>query len=279
MAQVITSIEVITPEMATEYLTHNIVNRKMNKGQVAYYARLMGEGKWLLNGESIVFDAKGNLSDGQHRLQAIIVANVPIQSVVVRNVNCDAFTTFDQGKARSTADSFCIKGIPNSVPISSGIRKYFNLCSSNTTSLLSLSNGNCRASKVSTQEILDEYECCPEFWQNEFRFSSRCYDRCRLLTTPEIISISAYLQMRKGYNPEVVNDFFTQLFYEECTENQTLALFRRMVVNDAMSARGVRMTPFYKTQLLIKCWEAYKKNRELKILRWVKNVDKEMTFE
>lgn len=54
-----TTIETITPEMAKEYLTHNVVNRKPCKGQIEYYARMMGNGTWLLNGESIVFDNKG----------------------------------------------------------------------------------------------------------------------------------------------------------------------------------------------------------------------------
>lgn len=276
-----TTIETITPEMAKEYLTHNVVNRKPCKGQIEYYARMMGNGTWLLNGESIVFDNKGNLSDGQHRLMACIMANVPFQSVVVRNVDCEAFTTFDQGKARSAGDSFSIKGIANSKNVSAAVNRFIRMNRINVSSLettLTSSNGSGLV-KISSQECLDEYEKRPEFWQEEILFGMRCIGRCRLFTISEVACTSAYLQLTKGYNAEVVHDFFSQLFFEEYTTNNTLSLFRRMLVNDAMSARGVRMTLLYKTQLLIKCWNAYKTNKEYKTLRWVKEVEGTYSFE
>lgn len=282
MATVKTTIEVITPDMAKEYLTHNIVNRKPNKGQVAYYARMMSEGKWMLNGESIVFDNKGNLSDGQHRLMAIMLAQVPIQSVVVRNVDCESFATIDSGKARSAKDSFSIKNVANGTVIAAAIRKFIIMSRYNVSSMATAARStscNQGESKISNQEHLDEYNARPDFWQDEWSFGNSCYGRCRIMTTSEVMAISAYLQLTNGYNAEVVHDFFTQIFFEESCENNTLALFRRMVVNDAMSARGVRMTAKYKTQLLIKCWEAFKKNKEYKVLRWVKEVEGEYTFE
>lgn len=269
--------------MAKEYLTHNIVNRKPNKGQVAYYARMMSEGKWMLNGESIVFDNKGNLSDGQHRLMAIMLAQVPIQSVVVRNVDCESFATIDQGKARSAKDSFSIKSIQNGTNIAAAIRKFIlmnrsgNIGSIGSVATTGTNDSGCY--KVSAQEHLDEYNARPDFWQDEWSFGNSCYGRCRIMSTSDVMAISAYLQLTKGYNAEVVHDFFNQIFFEECSENNTLALFRRMVVNDAMAAKGVRMTTKYKTQLLIKCWEAFKKNKEYKRLYWVKEVEGEYTFE
>ena len=282
MATVKTSIEVITPDMAKEYLTHNIVNRKPNKGQVAYYARMMSEGKWMLNGESIVFDNKGHLSDGQHRLMAIMQANVPIQSVVVRNVDGESFATIDSGKARLASDSFGIKSIQNGSNIAAAIHKFIIMSRYNVRSMTTAARStgcNQGESKISNQEHLDEYNARPEFWQDEWSFAKSCYCRCRLMPMSDIIAISAYLQLIKGYNGEVVHDFFNQVFFEECTENSTLAIFRRMVVNDAMSARGIRMTTKYKTQLLIKCWEAFKKNKEYKVLRWIKEIEGEYTFE
>lgn len=279
MSLVKTAIELITPEMAKEYLTHNIVNRKPNKGQVAYYARMMSEGKWMLNGESIVFDNKGNLTNGQHRLMAGLLANVPFQSVVVRNVDNESFTTIDQGKKRSAKDSFSINGIPNGTNIASAIRKFIILNRCNVGSVNSLNTSdNLGEKKVSAQEHIDEYNKRPDFWQSEIQFARSCYYRCPVLLKTDIVAISSYLQISKGYNAEVVHDFFTQIFFEECTENNTLSLFRRMVVNDAMSAKGVRMTTKYKTQLLIKCWEAFKKNKEYKVLRWVKEVEGEYLF-
>jgi len=281
MAKVTTTIETITPEMASEYLKKNEVNRKLNKAQAQYYARMLSEGQWMLNGEAIVFDAKGNLSDGQHRLNAIIMSNVPMQTVVVRNVDCEAFATIDHGKARSHADSFKISGIANSVAVSAAIRRYIIMNRSNIGSLKTLGTTNSTVStyKVSDMEMLSEYNSRPDFWQDEYSFAASCYGRCRLFASTDVMCISAYLQTTKGYNVEVVRDFFSQLFFEESTENGTLTLLRRIIINDAMKANGIRMTNKYKTQLLIKSWEAFKKDKTYKTLRWVKEIEGEYNFE
>ena len=97
-------VELITPEMAKEYLTHNEHNpRKANRLQVEAYARDLAAGKWQLNGETIVFDANGDLKNGQHRLMAIVKANTPAYVVVVRGIDPN-ITAFDYQKPRRLAD-------------------------------------------------------------------------------------------------------------------------------------------------------------------------------
>ena len=96
-----TNVEVITPAVAAEYLRlYNQGNRKPNKAQVAYYAKMMNEGEWELNGESIKFSGSGEtlrLLDGQHRLMACVEANVPFETLVVRDIEEKTFDTLDQG--------------------------------------------------------------------------------------------------------------------------------------------------------------------------------------
>lgn len=94
-------VETITPEMAEEYLQHNEHNprKTANRRQVESYARDMAARKWFINGEPIVFDANGDLKNGQHRLMAIVKANVPVEMYVVRGVD-PGITTFDYGMLR-----------------------------------------------------------------------------------------------------------------------------------------------------------------------------------
>ena len=94
-------VETITPAMAEEYLRHNEHNprKTASRRQVESYARDMAAGKWFINGEPIVFDANGDLKNGQHRLMAIIKANVPVDMYVVRGVD-PRVTTFDYGMLR-----------------------------------------------------------------------------------------------------------------------------------------------------------------------------------
>lgn len=274
-----TTIEQITPEIAKEYLKSNNVNRKQNERYIEFYARIMKEGKWLLNGESIVFDNKGNLLDGQHRLMAVIKADVTIQSIVVRNVDNEAFKTIDQGKARSASDTFSIKGIPNYIDVAAGIRLFIIM---NRSKLGSLNSSSCGSGskgkyKISAQEHMEIYERNHEFWQNEVLFAKMCHRRYKILAISEITGISAYLQLIHGYTNEVVHNFFVQIFFDECTNNNTLAIFRRIVVQDLMSTR--KMTGLYKTQLLIKCWKAYKTNTELKCLKWSQDKESVLYFD
>ena len=95
------TVETITPAMAEEYLRHNDHNprKTASRRQVESYARDMAAGKWFINGEPIVFDANGDLKNGQHRLMAIIKANVPVEMYVVRGINPE-YTTFDYGMLR-----------------------------------------------------------------------------------------------------------------------------------------------------------------------------------
>lgn len=104
------SVEVITPELAKEYLTHNIeTNRRINKKRVSSYAKNIIAGAWQLNGEPICFNQNGQLVNGQHRLSAIIQANRSISIVVVRDIPNDV-TIFDRGFVRATYSSLRMSG-------------------------------------------------------------------------------------------------------------------------------------------------------------------------
>ena len=66
-------VQVITPELAEQYLTKNTNNyRSMSNSVVNAYATDMKTGNWKFNGDSIKFNKSGILVDGQHRLAAIM---------------------------------------------------------------------------------------------------------------------------------------------------------------------------------------------------------------
>ena len=65
----------IYPEDAERLYGKSKGNRTINRSRVTEYANLMASGKWELNGESIILDENGDVSDGHHRLLACIKAN------------------------------------------------------------------------------------------------------------------------------------------------------------------------------------------------------------
>ena len=104
-------IETITPEKAENYLAKNISNRRLQKATIMYYARQMEKGEWVLNGDAIRFDTDGNLIDGQHRLQAAIVANIPLHTYVARGLDADTQLTIDLQRKRTAGDMLWMRGV------------------------------------------------------------------------------------------------------------------------------------------------------------------------
>lgn len=92
----------VTPDKARKWLALNAeTQRNVSRGRAESYARDMEAGRWRVNGETIVFDADGRLIDGQHRLHAVVIADVPVNMLVVRGVEPSSSRTIDQGYNRS----------------------------------------------------------------------------------------------------------------------------------------------------------------------------------
>lgn len=101
LANITSDIVAITPELASEWLLSNKNNRRVNQKSINAYMYEMTEGHWACNGETIIFDRKHDLLDGQQRLMAAVKSNTTIVSVVVYGVNRKDFDTMDQGRKRT----------------------------------------------------------------------------------------------------------------------------------------------------------------------------------
>lgn len=101
----------LTPELATSLLEHNNLNRPLNDQHVQRIARQIEEGKWKFNGDTIKVADSGDVLDGQHRLWAVIEAKKPIETILVRGIERDAFATIDTlRKPRSGSDVLALNG-------------------------------------------------------------------------------------------------------------------------------------------------------------------------
>jgi hypothetical protein len=97
----------VTPEQAKTWLARNIANnRTMVSRHVERIAEIIRSGHWVLNGNPIRFDTEGRLIDGQHRLSAVVLANMPIDTMVVWNLATEVIDLIDDPttcKMRSVA--------------------------------------------------------------------------------------------------------------------------------------------------------------------------------
>ena len=104
----------ITPGLAAEMLTYNTKNRPISRVKVDHWAREMTSGKWEGALTTIIFSDAGNLLDGQHRLEAIIKAEVTVDNALVRfGLPANSFDKIDVGLKRTNADIFAINGCPH----------------------------------------------------------------------------------------------------------------------------------------------------------------------
>ncbi len=65
------------------------------------YARDMITGHWQLNGMPLIFDRDGRLLDGQTRLEACIAAVTGFRTLIVENIEPEAFVTIDNTRHRA----------------------------------------------------------------------------------------------------------------------------------------------------------------------------------
>lgn len=111
-----TEIVLMTPERASDLLTKNTHNRRMNVSHVNALVAIIKRGKWQFNGDAIRVSVSGVLLDGQHRLEAIVRSETALQTVLVTNLPDEVFTTIDTGaRSRGSGDVLGIAGenIPN----------------------------------------------------------------------------------------------------------------------------------------------------------------------
>lgn len=106
--------ELVTPELAGDWLAINPHNRKLRDQRVRRYAADMAAGMWKKNAETIKFGVDGNLLDGQHRLAAIVTSGVSVEMLIARNVPSESFDTIDTGIPRIVSDILYIRGEINS---------------------------------------------------------------------------------------------------------------------------------------------------------------------
>lgn len=102
-------LRLATPEWARMILeTCNSRNRKLSTAWRKIFASIQ-RGAWEVV-EPIIFDSKGNLADGQHRLMAIAESNEAVPLLVLYGVRPESFAVLDTGKKRNASDVLGIEG-------------------------------------------------------------------------------------------------------------------------------------------------------------------------
>lgn len=247
----------VTPEIAKGFLATNSENRRISDVLLGRYVNEMKNGRWVENtGEAIKISKTGKLLDGQHRLMAIIKANNPIWLNVIYNLEDAIFDVIDTGKSRNASDCFKIAGIKNGNSIPS-IILFFNTLEKGYKNKAQKSNA------ATNRELLEQYEMAPEYWQGIFRQTSVWYNAFSKIITTSFIG-GFYCHFEK-LNPAKAFEFMEQLTTGAHAHHIIIQL-RKKLIQDKISPR--KMPVSLKTALIIKAWNHYVTNSDIRMLKF-----------
>lgn len=94
----------VTPALATQWLERNTRNRSLRESVVQRYASDMKSGRWMVTGDAIAFDINGAIVNGQHRLWAVIFADMTVSMLVTFNLQPDVVRVLDDHLKRKLTD-------------------------------------------------------------------------------------------------------------------------------------------------------------------------------
>lgn len=105
------AIVTVSPELAEYILLKNDGNRNRPEKNVIRIATDIKGGLWELNGETIIISDDGFLNDGQHRLQAVVLADQPVQVLMFFGAARKSRFTVDMGTARTCGHLMSMDGV------------------------------------------------------------------------------------------------------------------------------------------------------------------------
>jgi hypothetical protein len=246
-----TDIRTVTPQLAESILASSNGNRSIKSAKVKAYARDMAEGRWMVNGESIIIDANGALIDGHHRMQACILSGVSFEALIVWGAPVDAQKTIDMGASRSTADALSFYGHKNSTQANAIVR-----------ALMSLQAGRARSANPSTQEVFEFLNANPEI-EAATAFAGRHQKAPGGIRT--MLGVIYFLAVREGIagTAEAFADVLQSGVpaYPGCAAHA----LRERLMRDAIA--NARISPADRQLLILSAWEKFKVSAPVKTLK------------
>lgn len=195
----------ITPKIAEAMLTYNTHNRNLRRHRVSALATEMTRKQWLATGEAIKFDVKGNLIDGQHRLEGCIAAKLTLKSqLIVTGLPEKSFAVIDTGMKRTPKDTLSVAGIANGSSIAPVAR------------LLSVIDADLDPYDVNSMKLVTRQDILKYAQENIVeldwanRLSRPVYASAKLGNQTALIALAMHA-LDKGHKQETIEEFFTAL--------------------------------------------------------------------
>ncbi len=244
----------VTPDIAAEYLTHNTHNRNSRERQIKLYAADMAAGDWSFTGAPITFADTGDLLDGQHRLHAIVMADVTIPLLVIRGLVRDAQDDTDGGIPRKFYDVLGLRGHSNASHLAALTRR--------VTAWEAGVYRNCNNYPATHAQLLRTLEAHPEL-PEIIQPARSAASGCGLPAS--VVAIAMWVFSN-------IDEEDSRFFFDRLGDGQNLAKgdpifeLRRTIATTA-GVKGER-NQTYLLAIVIKAWNAYRAGETVGLYRW-----------
>ena len=266
------AVETITPAKAREYFNtsrgEGKRNRPINESYVHSYADTMKRGRWRENGDPIQFDWNGDLLNGCHRMLAVEEAGIPVRFLVVRGLDPEVFTSYDNGRHRTVGQLLCMQGVKNYnligaiININERLIMYGRIASNNSSR------------KRTNDDNYRNYQRDPKGFDDVANYINKLQARARILSGSWAGGLIYYLTHAGGYSEDEVKPFFEGVFSTDTTCVPAANVLRKRITEAAFGGKKFETEMLF--ALIVKAWNAYITGRELKTLAY--NANKELEY-
>lgn len=256
----------VTPEIATEYLARSDLNRRLSRDRAIELAKAFNRGEHRLTGDAIVFNKQGLMTNGQHRMLAIVIAGNPegFEFWVMEGADEDEQMVQDTGRSRSFTDHLRIRGVPNATAVSGVTKLYWNYT---TGTIHDPKLWHARISPTVFQ--LDKFFADHE---DTLKEGIRHADTARR-KLPLTVSVLAVAWITFS----AIDEADAQGFWDQLTMKTEAGSPVRSLISQVLTKRkarpGRRETGWYSSfdsrhqlALIIKAWNAFREGREIQQL-------------
>jgi hypothetical protein len=240
--------QVVTPQMAKAWLKMNADNNRLPKqGRIPAYARDMRSGSWNSEtGETIKFAEDDTLIDGQNRLMAVILADVPVAFDVAYGLPADAMLVIDSGKPRSAGDALKIEGVSERPRVAAIVRWVIQWDGGNF-----LGSGGRTVLVPTNAEIVERYRKDAGYFDSASTRASDC--QRRNLSAGAVAGTAHVLFSR--IDLEQTHQFFDQFISGANLPDRSAVLALR---NRLARARVDRLTRAEQLALFVRSWNNFR---------------------
>lgn len=245
----------ITPEWAAKMLRYNVNNRDLNDGNLKLMTSIIKGNQYKINGDTIVFSDANRLLNGQHRLMSVVETNIPIQTLVVWNVDDSLFYTYDNHKQRRDADYLQINArahgreMTNVIARAAIVTGILNMQRGRFGQAIS-SNGN-RSNKISDIEKINFESSNVDILDNIVAIALRTNKRFKGIAPKTIGCL--FWELRKKDEDMAVNFLNQYSTGENLHTKHPILLLRNEIVKNQTTTNN-KYNESQKFRLMVRAW-------------------------